>query len=95
MKELPLRDRTKVIGPRAERLSVRKKLDFLSVVSGVPHYLEEFYAEYSVEENIRQMCFTPEGLLFREYEETFSSVFGNPARAGSTAPPAVRRPNRA
>ena len=77
VKELPIRDCMSVIGPRAERLSVREKLDILSVVGGVPRYLEEFKTEYSVEENIRRMCFTPEGLLFREYEETFSSVFGN------------------
>ena len=77
VKELPIRDCMKVIGPRAERLSVREKLDILSVVGGVPRYLEEFKAEYSVEENIRRMCFTPEGLLFREYEETFSAVFGS------------------
>lgn len=76
VKELSLRDCLKVIGPRAKRLSVREKLDLLSVVGGVPRYLEEFKPEYSVEENIRRMCFTPEGLLFREYEETFSAVFG-------------------
>ena len=77
VKELPIRDCMKVIGPRAERLSEREKLDILSIVGGVPRYLEEFKAEYSVEENIRRICFAPEGLLFREYEETFSSVFGN------------------
>lgn len=33
----------------------------------------------TVDENIRRMCFLRQGLLFREFDETFSNVFGSHA----------------
>ena len=80
VKELPLRDAIQVIGPTADRMSTTEKLDILSVVGGIPRYLEEFRPSLTLDENIRRMCFLKQGLLFREFDETFNNVFGT--RAG-------------
>ena len=53
----------------------------LSVTGGVPKYLEEVRPSLSVDENVRQMCFMPNGILFREFDETFNQVFGRKAKA--------------
>jgi len=78
--ELTLKDAVMLLSMRGTRLSVREKLDFLAVTGGVPKYLLEIQPQMSVEENVRRMCFEPNGLLFREFDETFSSVFGRRAR---------------
>ena len=79
VRELPLREAIQVIGPATDRMSSTEKLDILSVVGGVPRYLEEVRPSLTVDENIRRMCFLRQGLLFREFDETFSAVFGTSA----------------
>ena len=79
VRELPLREAIQVVGPVAERMSSTEKFDILSVVGGVPRYLEEIRPSLTVDENIRRMCFLKQGLLFREFDETFSAVFGTSA----------------
>lgn len=77
--ELPFGKCMELLGPLGRHLSVNERIDFLSVTGGVPKYLLEIHPEYSVEENVRRMCFTRNGLLFREFDETFSGVFGRKA----------------
>ena len=74
--ELPFATCMDLLGPQGRHLSVNERIDFLSITGGVPKYLLEIHPEYSVEENVRRMCFTRNGLLFREFDETFASVFG-------------------
>lgn len=74
--ELSLSDSVKLFGPAHDRMSVTEKLDMLSLTGGVPKYLEEVRPELSVDENFRRLCFLPRSLLFREFDETFSEVFG-------------------
>ena len=76
VRELPLREAIQVIGPTADRMSSTEKFDILSVVGGVPRYLEEIRPSLTVDENVRRMCFLKQGLLFREFDETFNAVFG-------------------
>ena len=77
--ELPLSDCRAFWGNAAERTSASEMLDFLSVSGGVPKYLEELNPSRSAEENIRQMCFTPGGILFRDFDQIFNSIFGKKA----------------
>ena len=77
--ELSLAESVSMFGLAGERLSSRELFDFLSITGGVPKYLEEIRPEWSVEENVRQLCFMPRGTLFREFNETFSAVFGRRA----------------
>ena len=74
--ELSLSDSIALFGPAEVRLSTAEKLDLLSLTGGVPKYLEEIRPELSVDENFRRLCFLPRSLLFREFNETFSKVFG-------------------
>ena len=76
LNELSLADSVKLFGPQHDQLSVTEKLDVLSLTGGVPKYLEEIRPELSVDENYRRLCFLPQSLLFREFNETFSEVFG-------------------
>ena len=74
--ELSLSDSIALFGPTGTRLSTAEKLDLLSLTGGVPKYLEEIRPELSVDENFRRLCFLPRSLLFREFNETFSRIFG-------------------
>ena len=69
-----------MLGPSGLRMSVKEKIDLLSVIGGIPKYLEDVRPELTVDENVRRMCFMPRGILFREFDETFNGVFGRRAR---------------
>ncbi len=77
--ELPLSECAKFWGRRASRLSTREIFDVLSVTGGVPRYLEEIDPSLSADENIRRMCFLPDGYLFREFEELFNDIISRTA----------------
>lgn len=63
----------------AHRTDPREIFDVLSVTGGIPRYLEEIDPGLSADENIRRMCFSPSGTLFKDFNEIFSSVFGEAA----------------
>ena len=79
VEELPLRDCVKFWGDKCKRLSVQDVLDVLSVVGGVPKYLEEIDTSVSADENIRRLCFLPNGPLVGEFDQIFSEVFSESA----------------
>lgn len=54
-----------------------EKFKILSVTGGIPRYLEELRPDLSAENNIQQLCFEPEGLLFREFDQIFHDLFLN------------------
>ena len=73
--ELPLPHCNEFWGTAKDRVSAFDKLKMLAVTGGVPRYLEELVAADSVEDNIRRLCFRPEGILFREFDQIFSELF--------------------
>lgn len=77
--ELPLSECVKFWGKRASRLAASDIVDVLSVTGGVPRYLEEVDPSLSADENIRRMCFLPDGYLFREFGELFNDVLSEKA----------------
>lgn len=79
--ELPLNLCTLFWGKRRTRLSAREIVDVLAVTGGVPKYLEEIDGSVSADENIRRLCFVPEGPLVDEFEQIFSEVFESGAAA--------------
>ena len=81
LRELPPKDCSKLWGAAGARLSVREKLDLLAVTGGVPKYLEEIRPERSALDNIRDLFFTPEGILFRDFHQVFGDLFGRRADA--------------
>ena len=54
-------------------------IDVLSVTGGVPKYLSEIQPQLPADENIRRMCFHPNGYLFGDFERIFQDVFGRNA----------------
>ena len=75
LEELKLRDCISFWGRQAEHLDAGEFFDILSVTGGIPRYLEEINPRLSAEENIKRMCFTPAGYLFRDFENIFNTVF--------------------
>ena len=76
VEEIPLSECSAFWGEAGKRIALSEKIDFLSVTGGIPKYLEELDTSVSSEENIRRLCFTPEGLLFRDFEQIFSRMYG-------------------
>lgn len=74
--ELPLAVCSEFFGKHSSRIAVGEKFDILSVTGGVPRYLQEIRSSLSADENIRRLCFTPGGFLFREFDEIFADIFG-------------------
>ncbi|HBJ83079.1 MAG TPA: ATPase [Verrucomicrobiales bacterium] len=64
---------------KAARISTLEKIKTLAVTGGVPRYLEEIDPAQTAEQNIHRLCFDAGGLLFREFEDLFSSVFNRRA----------------
>ena len=79
--ELPLSVCRAFWGDAVERTSTSEMLDMLSVTGGVPKYLEEISPSLSSDENIRQLCFTREGMLFRDFNQIFNQIFGKKSLA--------------
>ena len=75
--ELPLADAVKFWGRRVGRVATRDITDVLAVTGGVPKYLEDVNPSLSAAENIRRLCFRPDGQLFQDFREIFNSVFGD------------------
>lgn len=88
LEELALDECAKFWGTKGRLLASYDKLKLLSVTGGVPRYLEEIQTNLSAEENIRRLCFRPEGLLFREFDQIFSDLF---SRRSQTYKIIVRR----
>ncbi len=73
--ELPLADCSSFWGKRRHRVSARERLAVLAVTGGVPRYLEEIAPQRSSVENIHNLCFRPESLLYHEFERIFADIF--------------------
>jgi AAA+ ATPase superfamily predicted ATPase len=58
-----------------KHISATEKLRLLCVTGGVPRYLEEIRSDQTAEQNIKRMCFSPEGLLFTEFGKIFRDIF--------------------
>ena len=75
LNELPLEDCNE-FWDAGGHISAHEKLIMLSVTGGVPRYLEEIDPKSPVEKNIKDLCFTCEGILCSEFEKIFSDLFG-------------------
>ncbi len=75
LEELNLYDCNDFWGSQGKNISAYEKFKILSVTGGVPKYLEGITPNVTAEEFIRQFCFTPEGFLFREFDNIFNDLF--------------------
>ena len=56
------------------KISTKEIVDVLSVVGGVPKYLENIDPTASADENIKRLCYTEGGLLVYEFDEIFNDA---------------------
>ena len=63
-------------GRKLNRTSTGDILDVLAVTGGVPKYLNEIDPSLSPDENIRRLCYDPDGYLFKDFDRIFDDVFG-------------------
>lgn len=81
IEELPLQECAHFWHPYEKRVSSYEKFKILSVIGGVPRYLEEINPKISAEENIQRLCFRKEALLFNEFDRIFTDLFGKKSAA--------------
>ena len=63
-------------GEHASRVSAHEMLRLMAVTGTIPRYLEEIVPGRPAEDNIRAMCFSGDGFLFREFDRLFSDLYG-------------------
>ncbi len=80
LRPLSLFDAHKFWGPRQNRISNHEKFKILSVVGGIPLYLEEIDYTKPAEANIRELFFKRDGLLFKEFDRIFNDIFNKKAK---------------
>ena len=72
--ELPLSECVTFWGKSLERIDLSEVIDILSVVGGIPRYLEELTTANSANENIRAMAFRPKSILRTDFDEMFQDA---------------------
>ena len=58
-------------------LNCRQIADIYMVIGGIPYYLDRIKKGLSAAQNIDQLCFHSNGLLFNEFDILFTSLFEN------------------
>ena len=82
--ELPLGLCDKFWGRAATQISAYEKFKLLSVIGGVPRYLEEINPKMTAEENILRLAFHREGILYHEFDRIFSDLFAKRSKMYQT-----------
>ena len=75
LREIAAKHCSKFWGKRASKISPYEKLKLLSITGGVPKYLEAINPKLTAEENVQELCFSEEGLLFKEFDLIFHDLF--------------------
>ncbi|MBP6986543.1 MAG: AAA family ATPase [Alphaproteobacteria bacterium] len=77
LKELSLHECNQFLNELGSKASPYERLKILAVTGGIPRYLEEIQPSLTAEQNIKRLCFTANGILFREFKDIFSDLFSN------------------
>lgn len=75
VEELSLPECNEFWGKQGKMISAYEKFKVLSVMGGVPRYLEYITPDLKADELIRQLCFIQDGILYRDYHEIFHDLF--------------------
>lgn len=73
--ELPLQICHELLRMQGFRGSIYEEFKILGITGGVPWYLEQIKSGVSVDENIRELAFQKEGVLFNEFKAIFHDLF--------------------
>jgi len=74
LEELPL-DKIRYFWNESKKISPFEIYKVLSVTGGVPKYLSLINPKLFAEDNIKNLCFSPEGFLVTEFEKFFNDIF--------------------
>ncbi len=77
LEELPLHHCNQLINETGFIGSSEEKLMLLSIMGGVPWYIEQINPTLSAIENIKRLCFTKDGLLVNDFKRIFHDLFGD------------------
>lgn len=77
LEELPLSDCNLFWNDWPGKIDAYEKFKILAITGGIPRYLEELRPDLGAEGNLQRLCFEPEGLLFREFDQIFHDLFLN------------------
>lgn len=73
--ELSLSESAQLLNIIGFKRSPLEKIMYLSVVGGVPWYLEIINTNLNAEQNIMRLCFSRHGLLVDEFQKIFNDLF--------------------
>ena len=73
--ELPLNDCSKLLDTIGFYGSSYEKFKILSVLGGVPWYLTQIRSDLNADENIKNLCFGKDSILFNEFNLIFHDLF--------------------
>ncbi len=77
LEELSLPNCNKMLNSLGFKGSLMEKFLILSITGGVPWYIELVNPALPAIENIKQLCFEKEGILFDEFRQIFHDLFGS------------------
>lgn len=72
---LSISESTQLLGALGFRSSAYDTYKLLSILGGIPWYLEQVSSGQSVDQIIQQLCFSKEGLLVLEFDRIFHDLF--------------------
>lgn len=77
IEEMPLYDCHQLLKKMGCQYPIHEFFKLLGITGGIPRYLEEVQGGLTVNENIKHMCFRPDGFLYREFDQLFSDLFAS------------------
>ncbi len=76
LSELTLNECNTLLETHNFKGSTQEKFSVMSVTGGVPWYLQQINPLLTAHENIRKLCFEPDGLFVDEFKYIFHDLFG-------------------
>lgn len=73
--DLSIKESIELLRKRGAKYSIFEIINILSITGGVPWYLERIDVRESVEYNIKNLCFSKNGLLVSEFDRIFNDLF--------------------
>ncbi len=73
--ELSLNTCHELLLSRGFRRSIYEEFEILAVTGGIPWYLEHVQGALNAEDNIKDLCFQEDGILFNEFDRIFHDLF--------------------
>ncbi len=75
LEELPINDCNMLLQQIGFKGSSFEKLILLSILGGIPWYIEQVHSELSAVENIKRLCFIKDAILVKEFNYIFNDLF--------------------